>query len=96
MTLDERQREITIKSKKGTSPGFQVSELLEAKTITITMQYNTLKYQYKYKYNTIIKMKIKERNRRALDSEYLNKWRQIPTESNYQDKEDLSERFIKM
>ena len=37
MTLDERQREITIKSKKGTSAGFQVSELLEANTIT--MQY---------------------------------------------------------
>ena len=59
MTLDERQREITIKSKKGTSPGFQVSELLEANTIT--MQYNTLKYKYTYKYNTIIRMKIKER-----------------------------------
>ena len=37
-----------------------------------------------------------KRVRRALDSEYLNKSRQIPTESNYQDKEDLSERFIKM
>ena len=49
MTLDERQREITIKSKKGTSAGFQVSELLEANTIT--MLYNTLKY--KYTYNTI-------------------------------------------
>lgn len=57
MTLDERQREITIKSKKGTSAGFQVSELIQANTVT--MQYNTLKY--KYKYNTIFRMKIKER-----------------------------------
>ena len=60
MTLDERQREITIKSKKGTSPGFQVSELLEANTIT--MQYNTLKYKYTYKYNTIIRMKRRKEN----------------------------------
>ena len=51
MHPDERQREITIKSKKGTSPGFQVSELLEANTIT--MQYNALKYKYTYKYNMI-------------------------------------------
>ena len=57
MTMDERQREITIKSKKGTSAGFQVSELLQANTVT--MQYNTLKY--KYKHNTIFRMKIKER-----------------------------------
>ena len=90
MTLDERQREITIKSKKGTSAGFQVSELLQANTVT--MQYNTLKC--KYKYNTIFRMKIKERQcikntiRRALDSEYL-KSRQIPTEGNYQDKEEI-------
>ena len=98
MTLDERQREITIKSKKGTSPGFQVSELLEANTIT--MQYNTLKYKYKYNYKNenkgkkMNKKNNQKRVRRALDSEYLNKSRQIPTESNYQDKEDLSERFI--
>ena len=43
-----------------------------------------------------VKKNNQKRVRRALDSEYLNKSRQIPTESNYQDKEDLSERFIKM
>ena len=92
MTLDERQREITIKSKKGTSAGFQVSELLQANTVT--MQYNTLKY--KYKYNTIFRMKIKERQcikntirKESLDSDYQNKSRQIPTEGNYQDKEEI-------
>ena len=93
MTLDERQREITIKSKKGTSAGFQVSELLQANTVT--MQYIEVQIQIQYNFQNENKGKAmykkhnQKRVRRALDSEYLNKSRQIPTESNYQDKEEI-------
>ena len=98
MTLDERQREITIKSKKGTSAGFQVSELLQANTVT--MQYNTLKY--KYKYNTIFRMKIKERQciKNTIRKESEGHW--IPSiwtsRGKYQQRATIKtkKRFIKM